>query len=335
VSSYQFMLNLRQIARAILFVLLWSLFTAAHASLAYGQDFTITPSPLQPAAVDPGGIATSVIALDAVPNSGFDSSVALSCIVTSQVTGTLPLCTISPTSAIPNATPSLTVTTSGDNSPGEYTITITATSGSTTQTATLFLNVIAIPEDYTLTVSKPISPGTVAAGAQAQATITVTPIAGYTGLVTLSCLSVTPVVTAAPYCSFGNPPTPVDVTGGVPATGVLTISTFGSALTTSQLSHPRIFYALWLAVPGLALIAAGATGRRTQKLLGLLLLVAVASCLLFMPACNATTTTGTTTVNGQITPKDTYTFTITGADQNGAGPSNTTTTEATVSLTVN
>jgi len=91
---------------------------------------------------------------------------------------------------------------------------------------------------------------------------------------------------------------------------------------------------LWLAFPGLGLIALtlATSGRRRRSLCVLsLLLVSVAS-LLLMPACNATNNSNTG-LNG-ATPKNTYVFTLTGADAQGVAPSNEA-TPATVSLTVN
>ena len=334
VSSHLLMLNPRPVLRAFVFTLLISLFAAAHVSFAYGQaTFTITPSPLQPAAVDPGETATSVLNLQSA--GGFDSPVSLSCVVTStQFTTNLPECTISPSSQTPPATPSLTVTTVGSTAASEYTITITGTSGSETETATLILQVVDVQEDYTLTVSKAISPGTVSAGSGAQATVTVTPIGSYTGTVTLSCFSVTPTVVAAPFCSFN--PSSVSVTNGAGPTSVLTVNTYGTTQNTAKLWSPRIFYAFWLAVPGLALIGVSAVGTRRRRLLGFFFLLAISSNLLMLPSCNATTTTANNNI-GLITPKNTYVFTLTGVDANGVAPSNSTSTteQATVSLTVN
>ena len=339
-SSHPFMLNLKPILRTILFALLLPVFCAAHVSLAYGQDFSLTASPLNPPAVTSGANATSI--LDLTASGGFDSSVSLTCTVTSEgVTVTSPSCVVSPASAIPNATPALTVYTT--NAPtGQYTVTVTGTSGSLPpQTAILILNVQEVPGDYTLTVSKAISPTSVEAGLGAQATITVTPIGDYDGTVYLSCLSITPTITAAPYCSFASSSGApyVQVTSSSPATAVLTITSFGPAATTTASAKPwklRMFYGFWLAVPGLALAGAGARGSRWKKLLGLLLLMVVASGLLLMPACNSTTNNGNTAPNGDVTPDGTYTFTITGVDQTGASPSNngTSNAAATVSLTV-
>jgi hypothetical protein len=163
--------------------------------------------------------------------------------------------------------------------------------------------------------------------------VTVTPTAGYTGNVTLSCFSVTPVVIASPICAF-NPPT-VAVTNGAGPTSVLTISTYGTIGTGELWTIPHIFYGFWMAFPALAVIAAGASGTRRKKWMGMLLVMAVASGLLFLPSCGAAST-HLNNSNGFTTPKNTYTFTLTAVDANGVTPSNTTTTnaQATVALTV-
>jgi hypothetical protein len=343
VSCYPRMFNVRQVLHAVIFVLVLSLFTAASASMAYGQSFALTSTALQPSAVDPGSFATAGI--DIVPSGGFDSSVSLSCAVTTNQVATQAMqCLVSPSSAAPNATVSLTVTassSSGTPAPAaEYMITVTGTSGSETQTANLFLNVVAVPEDYTLTISKAISPGTVAPGSGAQATVTVTPIASYTGTVTLSCVLITPTVLAAPICEFQatstTQPQPfVQVGDGTAATAILTVSTYGQVQNNARVSMPRIFYALWLAVPGLALVGAGAGGKHRRRLLALFFLMAMASGLLLVPSCGGGSNTTINNNNGLITPKNTYTITVTGVDQNGTGPSNTSTDQATVSLIVN
>ncbi|MGO9166840.1 MAG: hypothetical protein ACLP56_08195 [Candidatus Sulfotelmatobacter sp.] len=333
------MLKPRPVLHAVLFALLLPLFTAAHVSLAYGQSFSIVPSPLSPpAGVNPGNVATSVIDLTAT--GGFDSPVSLSCVATStQFTSNLPVCTVSPASAVPPADgPGITITTSPDTAAGQYTITVTGTSGSETETATLYLNVQDIPQDYTLTVSKPISPSAVLAGYGAQATVTVTPIGSYSDAnppnqVTLSCLSVTPTVVGPPFCSFA--PATVTVSNGIAPTSVLTVSTYGSAIQTTENSTRRIFYGFGFALPALALLGAGTKGSLRKRLLGLLLLLAVAGGLLLLPSCGSSTRLNNS--GGLVTPKNTYTITLTAVDQNGIAPSNTSTTTgaATVSLTVN
>jgi hypothetical protein len=330
------MVKPRQLIRAIVFSFLLSVFPAASVSLAYGQ-FTLTASPLHPSAVDPG--LSSIATLDVEPNPSSNpvSFNTILCTVTPvQPTGT-PVCTVSPDSATPPAKPSLTVTTIGATPAGLYIITVTGTSGSFSQVVTLTLNVVDVTEDYTLTISPTTAtPSPIAAGSTATTKVTVTPIATYTGNVTLACLSVTPVVTLAPVCSF-NPPTVAVIANTVPPVSVLTFTTTGPAPVTRRWNR-RIFYALWLAVPGLVFVGVGATGARRKTALGVLLLMAVASSLLLMPACGAARSLGT---NGN-TPNNTYTFTLTGADANGAAPSGTTTCTtgvtcgvATVTLTVN
>jgi hypothetical protein len=327
------MVNPRRVARAIIFVSLLSMLSVASVSLAHGQ-FTLSVSQLTPAtAVVPGGTATATVDLGVSPGSGFDSPVSLTCQVTSgPITGAAPApqCSPSPESQIPPADgPALNITTTGGIAPnatpaGTYQIMVTGTSpGATTQTVFVYLNVSDLTEDYTLSVLPAIAlPSPIPAGSSATTTVSVTPIGSYTGEVTLSCLSVSPIVTAAPYCTFN--PASVSVTGNAGATSTLTINSFGPAPGTSKLWTPRLFYAFWLAVPGLALVGAGATGSYKRKLMGMLFLVAVIAGLLTLPACS--TPIGTTSENGQITPNNTYIFTLTGTDTNGAAPSNATCT---------
>jgi hypothetical protein len=335
------MVNPRQLIRAIFFSWLLSVFPAASVSLAYGQ-FSLTPSPLHPSAVDPGGTSTAAINLEPDGSSNPVSFNTIPCTVTPvQTTGT-PVCTVSPDSATPPAQPSLTVTTIGATPAGLYIVTVTGTSGSFSQAITLTLNVVDVTEDYTLTVSPTTAtPSPVAAGTTATTKVTVTPIASYTGNVTLACLSVSPVVTLAPVCSF-NPATVAVTANTISPVSVLTFTTAGPAPTT-RLWDRRIFYALWLVVPGLVVpglvfAGVGATGARRKTALGALLLMAIAGNLLLLPACSAARSLGT---NGN-TPNNTYTFTLTGADQNGAAPGGTTTcttgvtcAATTVTLTVN
>jgi hypothetical protein len=349
------MVNPRQVLRALVFALLLCLLAVASASLAYGQQFTFTvSSPLSPSAVDPGG--SSIATLDLAAVGGFTGPVSFSttpCTVTPVPTvGSVPICSVSPDSLTPPGQAFLTITTTGGTPatggtpPGLYTVVVTGTSAASSQALTLTLNIVNVTEDYTLLVaSTTATPSPVPAGSIATTLVTVTPIANYSGTVTLACLSVTPVVQAAPYCSFtatsgsgSLPPGTVQVSPGTPATATLTITTLGPIPLTG-LRNPRIFYALWLFVPGIALVGVGATTRR-KNLLGALLLLAVVSGLLLMPACGSTTKTNSP--NGEITPKNTYIFTLTAVDQNGAAPGNSgtcptgqTCNSVTVTLAVN
>jgi hypothetical protein len=333
----------RQVIRGIFFGLLLPVFLAASISVVYGQSFTLTTTALYPTSVDPSGSATATINLGST--DGFDDPVALSCAVTSgPVTTSEPVCTPSPTSQVPPAKPALTITTTNATTAGTYQLTVTGTSGSTTQTATLYLGVADITENYALSVlPTTATPGSVPPGQTATTIVTVSALGTYSGNVTLSCLSVTPIVTAAPTCSF-NPAT-VMVASGAVVTSVMTITSYGAAATTTTTTErrkQRIFYSLGLLVPGLALMGIGASRGRNKSgpnkkrnALGLLLLMAIAVGLLLMPACNGTNLTSqmTSTLNGAETPKNNYIFTLTGTDANGVAPG--TTTPATVMMAVN
>jgi hypothetical protein len=331
------MVNPRQVIHAIFFTMSLSLLWAASVDPAQAQqDFTLTiPGGLHTPAVNPGGSATADINLQ--PVGSFSGSVTLTCLVTSQSGSTsLPTCLVSPSPAVPPAQPSLTVNTTQDTTPGSYQIAVTGTSGSSTpQTATVTLGVTPLSGDYTISVSPTTAtPSPVNAGLTATTVVTVTPIGSYTGSITLSCFSVTPVVSPEPFCSFQptNGTGPVLVTSGTPATATMTIITDGP-IPNSARRTPRIFYAFLLAVPGLALVGVSRARNRGRRLMGLFLLLGLAGSVLLMPSCGSSTRTNNP--SGLTTPKNTYTFTLSGADQNGAGPSNTTTNPATVTLAVN
>ena len=311
---------------------------------AFGQDFTMTVAPFNPFAVDPGQDSAANIAVSAL--NGFTGTVNLGCVVTSNNTGaTAPVCTISPQSVNPSAGATATITTGPVNdvpvTPGLYTITVTGTSPNTTISQPQNLTVLAVSPQFTITVGTPVAPSSVPAGSGGQGTISVNPINGYVSPgypnqgVTLSCSSISPLVTIPPVCSFtyptGSQGVPVN---GVPNTATITITAQGPT-TTGAVTHPRGMYALWMPLPMLALVGLGAAvgGKRTRKAWGLLALFVISGSLLLMPAC-ANSSISTTTPNG-VTPNNTYTFTITGVDSDGNISSNTTTsTNPSVSLTV-
>jgi hypothetical protein len=126
----------------------------------------------------------------------------------------------------------------------------------------------------------------------------------------------------------------VDVTSSSGGVSVLTLSTYGTQQTVSELQFPPIYRAFCLALPGLALVGVSFGGKRRKTLPGFLLLMAVASGFLLLPSCSGQNRTSNNNI-GYITPKATYVFTLTGVDANGVSPSNATTDQATVSLTVN
>lgn len=328
-SFYPRMVNFRHGLRHLLAALSFLLLSLAAAPSAYAQSFSFTTASLQPSSVNPGGSATAELALTAT--GGFTGIVDLTCAVTSsQVSTDLPSCLISPSSETPPATPSLTVTTTDSTPAGTYQITVTGTSGATVANTILFLNVSDLQVNYTITVSPTTAvPSPVVAGDVATTTVSVASLGSYTGTVTLACLSETPVVTGAPVCSFN--PASIAVASGSSGNSTLTLTTFNTNITpvtNSKLVQPGARYAFWILMPAVTLLGLGA-GRRRRKLFWIFLLVTIAGVLLGIPACSS----NTNNANNQITPNNTYTFTVSGSDQKGIGPGST--TSSTVTLQVN
>ncbi len=303
---------------------------------AFGQDFNMTVAPFNPFAVAPGEASSATISLGAL--NSFNGTVDLTCAITSDTSGTPPTCQISPQSVQPSGGATATITTTGSTTPALYKVAITGTSPATTITQSQNLTILSVTAQFTITVQTTVAPSSVPAGSGAQGVISINPINGYispgspTQGITLSCASITPLVTIPPVCSFN--PQPVKV-NGTPVTSTLTINTAGP-ITTGSASTSRSFYSLWIPLPMLALAGLGAAagGKRTRKAWGLLALLVVSGSLLLMPACG-NSSTSSTTPNG-ITPANTYTFTIVGVDIDGNISSNTNSngTNPSVSLSV-
>ena len=315
-------------------------------SSASAQNFTLQIGGFNPFAVAPG--QTSSASITVGTTNSFSGTVDLTCTVTtnSQQTGiVLPDCALSPPSVSPPGGSTLTVNTTTANgvaSAGAYIITVTGSAnGLPSQSLTQSLTVLAVAPAFTITVSTPVAPNSVHAGSGGQATIAVTPIGSYSGNVTLSCTSISPLVLVPPVCSFTYPGPAGQsyvAIAGAPQDVTLTINTTGP-VTRNANARARNFYALWLPVPMLALLGLGAAGgRRSRKIYGVLALLVLCGALLLMPACgntNLTTTGQVANPNGQ-TPKNTYTFTVVGVDATGNTSSNTGTTGSpSVTLTVN
>jgi hypothetical protein len=300
---------------------------------AFGQDFNMTLAPFNPFAVAPGEASSATISLGALNN--FNGMVDLTCAITSDTSGTPPTCQISPQSVQPSGGATATITTNGSTTPALYKVAITGASPATTITQSQNLTVLSVTAQFTITVQTTVAPSSVPAGSGAQGIISINPINGYSSPgkgITLSCASISPLVTFPPVCSFSPQPLPVN---GTPATSTLTINTAGP-ITTGAVASSRSFYALWIPLPMLALAGLGAAagGKRTRKAWGLLALFIVSGSLLLMPACG-NSSTSSTTPNG-ITPPNTYTFTIVGVDIDGNISSNTNSngTNPSVSLSV-
>lgn len=298
---------------------------------AFGQDFNLSAQSFYPSAVDPGGTSFSNISVGIVGNS-FSGTVSLACQVSppsDPATGLVaPTCNVSPTTVTPAGGATATIITNATSTqaaatPGLYTMTITGTGPSTQHTTPeLSLTVLAVTPQFTITVASVISPTSVPAGSTGTGTINVNPLAGYAGDVTLSCSTITPLVTIPPVCQFDKPT--YHVAGGS-TSAILKILTQGPTVPITAAAHARSFYALWLPLPMLALMGLGAASSKkgVRKVWALLALFVVAGSLLLIPACaNNSNTTKTKNPNG-ATPNNTYTFTVRGIDAQGNTASNT------------
>src|ERR1700682_3395626 len=192
---------------------------------ATAPDYTLSAAPTS-VTVTQGGNGTSTITVN--PTNGFTGSVSLSASgLPSGVTASF-----NPTST--TGTSTLTLTASGTATTGTATVTITGTSGSLTHTPTVTLTVNTAPvPDFGLSAS-PASL-TITQSNSGNSTITVSPINGFTGSVSLSASGLPSGVTA----SF-NPATTTSTStltltaSGTATTGTATVTVTG---TSGSLTH--------------------------------------------------------------------------------------------------
>jgi hypothetical protein len=151
---------------------------------------------------------------------------------------------------------------------------------------------------------------TVPAGVPAIYTATVTPSAnsGFPESVSISCGSGLPTGTT---CLPGNN-NPIPNLNSGAQSSQLVINSTARVTTTTELRHRSVpavpFYGTLLPVSGLALLGAGLGSKRSRRrrlLIGLLL-GALFTLIMFLPACGSSSTTTTTTG----TPAGTYAVTI-------------------------
>lgn len=173
-----------------------------------------------------------------------------------------------------------------------------------------------------------LSPSSGAPGVFATSTITVTSLGGFNSAVALGC-SISPAVANGPACAFTNPGAAVTPPAGGTVSALLNVATTNPSASLLRRSGSEMFYAMILPVFGLTLVGAGmkSSGRRSRKILGLLMLWMILAGLLLMPACGGGSTTGG---GSGGTPAGNYTITVTGT----AGGATATGTPA-LTLTVN
>jgi fibronectin type III domain protein/beta-propeller repeat-containing protein len=246
----------------------------AIASLSV-QDFSISASPLSPAAVNPGASATSTVTVSAL--NGFGAPVSLTCSVSPSLPNS-PTCGFSLTPVVPGGTSTLTVTSSTSTLGAIYTVVVTGTWDADVHSTTVNLTV----NGFLISATTPTA---VNAGSSATSAVTLTALNGYSLPVKLTC-SVTGAGSPLPACSATgfstNPVTPT----GAGAQTMLTITTTSPVNAmrrhASTLSPPLWFPAMGISLLGMSCVAA--RGRR-KKLVAVALLGFILTALLLLPAC--------------------------------------------------
>jgi len=194
-------------------------------------------------------------------------------------------------------------------------------------------SVVAVP-GFSTSAGTP-SATTVSPGSSITVPVTVTSEAGYGGTaggtVNLG-FSVTPTIQSyqsatAPVVTFN--PASVLVQVGVPGTATLTFAPVAPKSAMAE-RHSGLSYAIWLPIPGLALVSVGlgSGNSRRKKLLGLTLLVFLLAAVMITPGCVSYTHLGNVgTPPGQYTISVTGTDSVTNTPQLGAGGSVTVTVQ--------
>ncbi len=289
------------------------------------SDFSLTATN---ASVAQGSTATSTVTVHA--GGGFTGSVSLSASgVPTGVTATF-----SPQST--TGTSTLTFTASATAPSGAFTVTITGVSGGLTHNTTITLMVTSQP-DFSLSANPP-SVSVVQGGAAASSTITVTPLSGFTGTVTLSVSTPPTGVTAT---LSGNTITfTASSTATVGVTTVTVTGTSGTLVHTTPISLTVVSntpnFSL-SASPASVTVVQGATAASTITVTstggftGSVTLSASGMPAGVTAAFNPASTTGTSAL----------TFTASGTATTGnatvtiTGTSGTLTRTTTIALTVN
>jgi trimeric autotransporter adhesin len=159
------------------------------------------------------------------------------------------------------------------------------------------------PADFMITASTP-SPATVAAGGSVTSTITISPLNGFNGTLSLSCSSIVPAVTLPPTCAFA----PSSVMGS--GTSTLTVRTTTPTQASLGPRSRSVFYGIWLPVAGLLLLGAGLPSRRRRSLCFLFGYVLFSGLSLLTACGGGSSSFGGSATDIAGTPNGIYTITI-------------------------
>jgi len=280
--------------------------TTVLVTAAAVPGFTLAGSPIN--ITSPGASGTSSITI--TPTNAFKGTVGLTCAVSSNIAGTLPMCSVSAPPSITGTaavTSTLTVDTTATTVDGSYTVTITGTSGSITQTTTALVTVsgTALVPNFSLsgTAITNVIPGT-----PASSTITITPSGGFTGTVSLAC-AITSSPSGAQYLPTCTAAAPAPITGSAAVTAIVTLNSTASTLAGLEKPLHNLF-----AIGGGAALASLFflfVPTRRRKLRSLLLMVVALVIAGSAIGCGSNQSASGSTGNSGTTA-GTYTLTVTG-----------------------
>ncbi|HEX5234471.1 MAG TPA: Ig-like domain repeat protein [Silvibacterium sp.] len=238
--------------------------------------FTLNASP-STITIAPGATVTNA-GIGVTPANGFSGNVALTSAVTGPSGATsIPIVTINTSpldvtgqSAISSG---MSIATTSSTTLGNYTVTLTGTSGAAMETATLNL-IVATPPPSSFTLSNSGGITIASPGGSGTSTLTVTPANSFTGAVNFTCAVTTSPAGATDMPACTAPA--ANVTGSANATATLTVTT--TAGTTAALRNPldKLFAAGGgLVVAGLLFFGIPARRRSWRSILAVLVFAGI------------------------------------------------------------
>src|SRR5207249_2459193 len=223
-----------------------------------GQTFTVAASAVTPSQILAGASGTSTITLTA--QGGFTGTVNLS--VSASTPAGL-LCGLTPTSVTFGTSPQTSTLSCSVATAGDYTVTVTGTSGSITQTTSAILFHVV---DFTIAAGA-VSPTQILAGGSGTSTITVTAVNGLTGTVNLAVSASTPAgltCTLPASVTFGTSPQTATLSCTAASAGDFTVTVTGTDGTLTHTTATILFHVVDFTIAAGAVspaqIFAGASG---------------------------------------------------------------------------
>jgi len=291
--------------------------TAVSVTVLGVPSFTLSNN--GPITFGVGATSGNTATITVTPVNNFTSTVGLTCAVTTTPSSPTSPATCSLASASVNSgsgTDVLTIATTSTTTTGNYAVTVTGTSGSITQTTVVN---VTVNGSYSVLAT---SPASIAPGASATSTVTISSTNGYAGSVTITCaLTGSPSGAAdLPSCSSGSQTVTLSSTN---TSGTATVSVGTTGSNSGELVLPKMGPGKgWMGAGGGAVLALlmffGIPARRRswRSMVGAVVLMVILGA---MAGCGGGGNQNLGTTAG------TYTFTITATGSPAQGSGDTTT----------